>query len=412
MKILARTIVFLLIAFSGHAMGTSGGTALEEGEWQLVEIDGEAVPLATGAKAPMIMFDAVKSRASGYAGCNNFFGQYELSGNTLKLGPVGATRRACPDAQSAIESRFLGMLENVRAWGVDSGELTLLGESGVLLARFARPQSHGAAPDLGSISIRSTVYEAAPVQLENGIFRAPAAPGAASEIFVRLTDQTAFTTIDGQGVGAVVIASSTGGSGTFIELALLFRTGEGWRNSDTVSLGDRVKVRQVGFEEGVVVLGLLAHGASDPQCCPTQETVKRFRIDNQRLVAVSEDNGGNDGGNDDSLVGTRWQWVQSRYNNDTRAVPDQPEKYTIQFAEGGKLNAKADCNVKGGSYTIDGKALSIKLLISTMAACEPGSLEEPFVRDLEGAVNYFFHEGDLFIDLKYDSGTMRFSRAR
>jgi len=42
--------------------------------------------------------------------------------------------------------------------------------------------------------------------------------------------------------------------------------------------------------------------------------------------------------------------------------------------------------------------------------CPAGSLEDEFVRGLSGAATYFIKDGDLYIDLKYDSGTMRFSK--
>jgi hypothetical protein len=45
-----------------------------------------------------------------------------------------------------------------------------------------------------------------------------------------------------------------------------------------------------------------------------------------------------------------------------------------------------------------------------MAACPEGSLEDEFVRGLSAAAIYFIKDGDLYIDLKYDTGTMRFSK--
>jgi len=47
-----------------------------------------------------------------------------------------------------------------------------------------------------------------------------------------------------------------------------------------------------------------------------------------------------------------------------------------------------------------------------MAACPEGSLEDEFVRELSGAAIYFMKDGDLFINLKYDSGTMGFSKQK
>lgn len=43
-----------------------------------------------------------------------------------------------------------------------------------------------------------------------------------------------------------------------------------------------------------------------------------------------------------------------------------------------------------------------------MAACPEGSLEDEFNRGLSGAVIYSITDGDLYIDLKYDTGTMKF----
>ena len=43
-----------------------------------------------------------------------------------------------------------------------------------------------------------------------------------------------------------------------------------------------------------------------------------------------------------------------------------------------------------------------------MAACPPGSLETNFLKDLGAAAIYFIREEILYIDLKYDSGTMAF----
>jgi heat shock protein HslJ len=110
------------------------------------------------------------------------------------------------------------------------------------------------------------------------------------------------------------------------------------------------------------------------------------------------------------IAGTAWRWVQTLYNDDRKAAPADPKDYTVQFREDGTLQAKADCNLKGGTYSSDGKLLSIEITHSTMAACPEGSLEDEFVRTLSAAAIYFLKDGDLYIDLKYDTGTMRFSR--
>lgn len=73
------------------------------------------------------------------------------------------------------------------------------------------------------------------------------------------------------------------------------------------------------------------------------------------------------------------------------------------------MEIRADCNRKGGSYSAAGKTLSIRITHATMAASGPESLETQFARDLSAGVVCFFRNGDLYIDLKYDTGTMKFT---
>jgi len=112
----------------------------------------------------------------------------------------------------------------------------------------------------------------------------------------------------------------------------------------------------------------------------------------------------------EDIIGVTWKWQQSRYNNDTEAKPQDPSRYTIAFRPNGALNIRADCNRAGGKYTIQKSRLAVEVTHSTRAACPTDSLEQTFLRDLNSAAIYFIREGDLYIDLKYDSGTMKFSR--
>jgi len=125
------------------------------------------------------------------------------------------------------------------------------------------------------------------------------------------------------------------------------------------------------------------------------------------LVPVAADTPGK---NIQEIRGTVWQWVQTFYNNGSKAVPVDPKNYTVEFLDNGKLNARADCNLKGGTYSIKGGLLYIDITHSTMAACPDGSLEDQFVRSLTESVSYFLKDGVLYIDLKFDSGTMKFKR--
>ncbi len=43
-------------------------------------------------------------------------------------------------------------------------------------------------------------------------------------------------------------------------------------------------------------------------------------------------------------------------------------------------------------------------------ACGPDSQEQQFLRDLQGAAVWFLKKGDLYLDIRADTGTIRFYR--
>ncbi len=233
---------------------TPEASSIEGAQWYLMEAGGSPVSPIAEDKQPHIMLDPVQKQATGFSGCNNFFGSYELDGASLKFGPVGATRMACPDLETGLETEVFKALDQTRAWKIQDGELLFLNSNDVL-ARF------------------------------------------------------------------------------------------------------------------------------------NQEKIK-------------------------GITGPVWQWMQTLYSDDRKVVPANPENYTVEFQQGGTLNVKADCNQKGGTYSVSPKekTIAIEITHSTMAFCPEGSLENEFVKGLSAAAIYFIKEGDLYIDLKYDSGSMRFSK--
>ena len=42
--------------------------------------------------------------------------------------------------------------------------------------------------------------------------------------------------------------------------------------------------------------------------------------------------------------------------------------------------------------------------------CPPGSLSDRFVKEVGRATSYFLKDGDFFLELPVDSGTLRFRR--
>lgn len=263
------------------------------------------------------------------------------------------------------------------------------------------------SPDLDSMTFLSSWFSSGKVTLSHGEYRRQTFRGTAAETVVKLTDNRAMGIVKGSKTMAVILATDTGGSGKFYDLALISKEREGWANTDSVFLGDRVQIHSLAIKGNTIVLLMKTHASKDPMCCPTLEKVKSFTVKENKLVSVADERSAD---KTSEIVGTVWHWVQTLYSDDKKVVSAAPKAYTVQFMKDGLLNVRADCNLKGGIYSIKGNQLSINITHSTMAACPEGSLEGQFVRGLTAGTSYFLKEGYLYIGLKFDTGTMKFER--
>jgi len=109
------------------------------------------------------------------------------------------------------------------------------------------------------------------------------------------------------------------------------------------------------------------------------------------------------------IIGPVWQWEGTLSNDGKKVVPADQKNYTVQLSKDGTLAIKADCNAKGGSFSIAEGKLSITITHSTLAACPEGSLEDQFVHDLTGAARVRNSDARS-LDLHYDLWMMKFSR--
>ena len=128
------------------------------------------------------------------------------------------------------------------------------------------------------------------------------------------------------------------------------------------------------------------------------------------LVAVNSDSRAGGMPDPENITGEVWKWHQTLYNNDQKYVPSDPSHYTVTFNPDGTINIRADCNRGGGTFSTEGKRISIEVTHTTRAMCPPESLEQTFIKDLDASNIFFFSDGNLYIDLKYHKGTMKLSR--
>lgn len=139
---------------------------------------------------------------------------------------------------------------------------------------------------VNDLIMHSTVYRDNSITLRNGGFRSAIVSGAAAGIAVALIDDQAYGRTAGSHIGIVVAVTELGGSGAFRELLLLAWDGSAWVNTDTVLLGDRIKVTGLSIEGETVLVNLQSHGPDDPMCCPSRQQIQRFRVVEDRLLSI------------------------------------------------------------------------------------------------------------------------------
>jgi para-nitrobenzyl esterase len=109
-------------------------------------------------------------------------------------------------------------------------------------------------------------------------------------------------------------------------------------------------------------------------------------------------------------LGDVWQW-EGMTTPVEQIVVDNPSLYTIRFQSDGEVEIRADCNRGFGRYTVtEERKLEFGPFGVTRAICPPESLSDRYLRELARATTLFFADGDLYLELPYDSGTLKFSR--
>ena len=133
---MGRTPIGLLVA---GVLVMSSSVAADEAilagsEWRPVEIGELSLPEDIDA---FVQFRA-EGELGGFGGCNRFFGTWQAGGGTLTIGPIGATRMACPPPLMEHEAALFAALEATRGFERDGVDLRLFDEEGTALARLAQ----------------------------------------------------------------------------------------------------------------------------------------------------------------------------------------------------------------------------------------------------------------------------------
>ena len=104
---------------------TVSADMLQHHNWQLTEVDGNAVATPEKMEAPRLEIGE-KMTANGNAGCNNFFGQAELNkGGQFRIEKMGMTMKMCMGDAMTTEQ---AMSSTLSSWS----DITLTKENLIL----------------------------------------------------------------------------------------------------------------------------------------------------------------------------------------------------------------------------------------------------------------------------------------
>jgi heat shock protein HslJ/LysM repeat protein len=285
--------------------------------------------------------------------------------------------------------------------------------AGLMEASTAPVPAGLSLPELANATYSSEWTQDGTAPLTNGEYSESAAPNSAGKTkVIMLTEQTTYGQLNGQDVAAVILVTSTSGSGRFYDLHVMAnQNGQPTEVANTM-LGDRVQIISSNIENNGIVVDIVQAGPNDPLCCPSQQTIKTFTLQGEQLAETSSRTVASETtGTSSSFASVIWKWLgstdQAGQNN---IIVPNPDHYRLELLTDGMFRAKADCNIVSGSYTLSGNNLTVRLDPSPMAKCGSSELDQQYLRLLDQVVGYEQNEDNLVLNLADDGGRMNFSR--
>jgi heat shock protein HslJ len=124
-------VIFLLAAcilsFSLTGCSGSSNKELEDKEWVLESFGDRDNPhLVIEGTEITITFMSDEKQVTGSAGCNGYFGEYEIK-DGLTIGMIGSTEMYCQDPEGVMnqETEYLRLLGLANSYSIENGKLRL-----------------------------------------------------------------------------------------------------------------------------------------------------------------------------------------------------------------------------------------------------------------------------------------------
>ena len=85
-------------------------------------------------------FDSEDGEVTGSAGCNTYYGDYQVRKNELSISPLAWTEMAClePEGVMEQEQQYLSALQAAESYTIEDGELLVWSSGGRILVFHAK----------------------------------------------------------------------------------------------------------------------------------------------------------------------------------------------------------------------------------------------------------------------------------
>jgi heat shock protein HslJ len=103
--------------------------------------------------------------------------------------------------------------------------------------------------------------------------------------------------------------------------------------------------------------------------------------------------------------------MQTQLNDGAVTTPAKADGFKLLLGADGSASTTTDCNTFRGTYSVEENRITITLPISTRMACPATAQEQQYIQWLTSVQSYLFAEGNLVLELPFDSGGMMFAPA-
>lgn len=197
----------------------------------------------------------------------------------LILAACAAQPPATPDLTARVHATLTAMAQNApQSTDTPLPVLPTATQVPALSLDLLRNGSY-TSPDWGEFQLTDGIYyRTTPTSQES--------PEAYTTIML---DTVLYGDLNSDGVedALVFLATQSGGTGHFVEMAAVLNLDGSPSNISTLYLGDRVVVESGTIQDGLITLHMRVQGPNDGMCCPSQSVTWTFRLEDGLLVKIS-----------------------------------------------------------------------------------------------------------------------------